>query len=221
MADYLEPLNLSLQSIPIPTTEALRVLSPETWFSLEGWYLAGGTALAMQYKHRASYDLDFFTQNTDFDTDMIIRRFTQDWTTTARERGTLYGVWKEVKISFIAYPHFKPMEKKMSFGQIPVLQSKDIAVMKIIAVSQRGKRRDFFDLYQHLNQTENLETLLLRVPLQYPGAEHNYHHILKSLMYFEDADTDPDVVTDLDVTWSAIKSFFIAQVATVTNTFLS
>lgn len=63
--------------------------------------------------------------------------------------------------------------------------------MKIIAVSQRGRKRDFFDLYWCAKNIEPLENLIKRLKIQYPTVAHNYHHILKSLIYFKDAESDP------------------------------
>lgn len=79
---------------------------------------------------------------------------------------------------------------------------KDIAVMKIIAISQRGKKRDFFDLYWYIINREPLLAVLQRVKEQYPKTQHNYHHIIKSLTYFEEAQEDPQPQIFFDATWS-------------------
>jgi len=74
------------------------------------------------------------------------------------------------------------------FGSIAILQPTDLAVMKIIALSQREKKRDFFDAYWLAQHIEPLEQTIKRLNAQYPSVAHDYHHILKSLVYFEDAE---------------------------------
>ncbi|QQR78677.1 MAG: nucleotidyl transferase AbiEii/AbiGii toxin family protein [Candidatus Moraniibacteriota bacterium] len=69
------------------------------------------------------------------------------WVTTLWEKGTLYGLFLGAKVSFIAYPSFRPLDDRVRYQSIHLLSPRDIAAMKIVAVSQRGKKRDFFDLY--------------------------------------------------------------------------
>ncbi|MFH0755497.1 MAG: nucleotidyl transferase AbiEii/AbiGii toxin family protein [bacterium] len=64
--------------------------------------------------------------------------------------------------------------------------------MKIITISQRGRKRDFFDFYYCVKNIEPLENLIKRLKIQYPSVAHNFHHILKSLIYFKDAENDPE-----------------------------
>jgi len=65
------------------------------------------------------------------------------WNTSLNKKNTIYGELLGAKVSFIAYPFFVPKQNYLSYGSINVLDPKDIAVMKIIAISQRGRKRDF------------------------------------------------------------------------------
>ena len=47
------------ETLPRRTQKALMFLSGEKWLKESGWYLAGGTALALSTGHRKSLDLDF------------------------------------------------------------------------------------------------------------------------------------------------------------------
>jgi len=47
------------KTLPAYTKEALDFLSLQNWLKESGWYLAGGTALALSAGHRKSLDLDF------------------------------------------------------------------------------------------------------------------------------------------------------------------
>ena len=54
-----------IEALPLAAARMLDVLAklPE----LSSFYLAGGTALALQRGHRFSADLDFFTDESEFD----------------------------------------------------------------------------------------------------------------------------------------------------------
>lgn len=205
-----------LEALPRPAQKALEFFSKQKWFRSSPWYLAGGTALALQAGHRRSLDLDFFTPKADFSAGKLVQRFNKEiWSTDILREGTVYGRLLEAKVSFIAYPFFIPKVTPHFYGAVRILDPRDIAVMKIIAISQRGKKRDFVDLYWYCNHRESLEDILRRVPKQYPTVEHNYQHILKSLVYFEDADNDELPVLYFKANWKAIKQYFKKEVTRI------
>ena len=89
---------------------------------------------------------------------------------------------------------------------------KDIAVMKINAISQRGKKRDFVDLYFILN--ENILTLKKIFNLydkKYKLLKKNLFILIKSLAYFDNAEQDeiPEMIKP--VNWSQVKKYFIEE----------
>ncbi len=169
-----DPNKLKFNTLPDPTHKALDYLSTKSWLKNSSWYLAGGTALALQYGHRKSFDLDFFSPENDFDLEMLIRNFADtDWKTTLREKGTVYGELMGAKISFIAYPFFGPKQPFIMHGNVRILDERDIAVMKVIAVSQRSRKRDFFDFYWYIKNREPLVTVMKMVNDQYPNLYHN------------------------------------------------
>ena len=57
-----QELNWHYETLPRKTKKALDFLSGEKWLKESKWYLAGGTALALQVGNRKSLDLDFFTE---------------------------------------------------------------------------------------------------------------------------------------------------------------
>lgn len=207
-------INWHYESLPSQTKKALDFLSEENWLKDDGWYLAGGTALALQTGNRKSVDLDFFTEKKDFDEKKIIAKFLEnkDWITEVEEKNTIYGQLLGAKVSFIAYPFFVPKQNPLWHGKVRVIDKTDISVMKITAISQRGKKRDFFDLYWCAENIEPLESIIKRLKTQYPSVAHNYHHILKSLVYFEDAESDPDPEIYFDADWGKVKKFFIKEI---------
>lgn len=207
--------------LPRATKKALDFLSVQDWLKKSKWYLAGGTALALHMGHRTSIDLDFFLPQKDFYLEQLIARFPKDsWITDIARQGTLYGRLLQAKVIFIAYPFFVTKEQPEWFGAVRVLSPQDIAVMKIIAISQRGRKRDFVDLYWYTINRESLEDVIRRLSDQYPTVAHNYHHILKSLIYFADAEQDPMPKLFFDATWREIKKFFELEVPRITKEFL-
>lgn len=215
-------INFHLDILPKETKEALDWLSAQKWLKDDNWYLAGGTALSLKAGHRQSVDLDFFTPQGRFDNvDLLDRLFLSgDIKIKVNKDNAIYAELFKAKVSFISYPFFIPKQGFLKYGTINILQPLDVAVMKIITISQRGKKRDFFDLYWCAKNIEPLQETIKRLPAQYPSVAHNYHHILKSLIYFEDAENDPDPVIFFKTNWEEVKNFFSKEIPIITKNLL-
>lgn len=213
---------LFLNILPKETRIAFLYCTKHLNFLNSKWYLAGGTALAFQVGHRQSVDLDFFLPQSAFQDASLERSLfaTGNWNTSFRQKGTLYGSLLNAKVSFIAYPFFQASPKRKALGFIRILLPDDIAVMKIIAISQRGRKRDFVDLYWYAKNKEPVSNVITRAIHQYPGQEDNLHHILKSLVYFEDAEEDPMPKLFFEASWKEIKEYFKKEIPRVTKEFL-
>lgn len=199
--------------LPPATRRALNILAEATWLKRNNWYLAGGTALALQAGHRSSVDLDFFLPKSDFSTAILTDHLKKEvWETDIIREGTIYGKLAGAKTSFIAYPFFVPAKPFHPYGAVRILDVDDIAIMKIIAISQRGRKRDFIDLYWYCTERGSLIEAFQKLDNQYPAVSHNYQHILKSLTYFVDAEEDPMPKIFFKATWSGIKKFFETEV---------
>lgn len=208
--------------LPPETKKALDFLSTQEWFGKTDWYLAGGTALALHVGHRKSVDLDFFIKDSRFDNIDLLDRLSLSGKlkTSLSKDNTIFTQLLGAKISFISYPFFVPKQSLTDYGAVKILQPIDIAVMKIIAVSQRGRKRDFFDLYWCAKNLEPLDETIKRLPEQYPSVAHNYHHILKSMMYFEDAEEDPAPEIFFKASWKEVKDFFKREIPIITKKLL-
>jgi len=80
------------------------------------------------------------------------------------------------------------------FSDIPHLKIAsivDIGTMKLIAASQRGARKDFIELYVIAQSGISLVSLIERLPDKFPNTSINYYHIVKSLVFFDDAEQEP------------------------------
>jgi len=207
-------INLKFSALPERTQKALDFLSLQKWLDNTKWYLAGGTALALSTGLRKSVDLDFFSSLKEVNNDELLENFifNNNWRTTINKKNTVYGELFKAKVSFIAYPFFVPKQKMINYGYVRILQPIDIAVMKIITISQRGRKRDFFDLYWCAINIESLENIIKRLKVQYPTVAHDYHHILKSMIYFDDAENDPMPELNIEVSWREVKDFFEKEI---------
>ena len=216
-----ETKDLFLEILPAKTRRAFRELAKSPLLAGSRWYLAGGTALALQAGHRQSVDLDFFTSQK-FDEKKTAEQLSVfgQWETTSMSPGTIYGEFLGAKISLIYYPFFKKMNPLRKIGFVNIISPADISVMKIIAISQRGKKRDFFDLYWHCHNRGPLETVIDRAIKQYPYQQHNIGHIYNSLSYFADAEDDPMPKIFFRANWKEIKQYFQKEMRRITRKFV-
>jgi len=180
---------------------------------LRPFYLAGGTATALHLGHRISVDLGFFTQQDHYEAEPLIQHLQTiaHLDVQQQSRGTLVGRLGDVRISFFVYPYPLLAEPGELEG-CRVAQLSDIALMKLIAISQRGTKRDFVDLFFICQNGYNLGELLRKIPLKYTDVSYSVYHILRALVYFSDADEDesPQMLASFD--WDLAKRFFEDQV---------
>ena len=205
---------LHLDSLPRAARAAFVRCTSLPLFSSGGWYLAGGTALALQAGHRQSVDLDFFTARKTFDEKKVAEQISKEetsWETTSLGRNTIYGEFKGAKMSLIAYPFFRPAKPMRQVGTVSLLAIADIAAMKIVAISQRGRKRDFLDLYWLCLHAQPLLESVKGAQEQYTVPQ-NPSHLLKSLTYFADAEDDPMPAIFFKATWVEVKKFFQTEI---------
>ncbi len=177
-------------------------------------YLAGGTALALLFGHRKSFDFDWFTVH-NFNPEDIYQKLSQAGKVkiTETKEGTFHALLDDVQVSWLHYPNplLAPLIKTKELPGLKLASLTDIALMKWAAISYRGARKDFIDLYIILQQESDLTLLVNLLPQKYPKAEINYYHMVKSLSHFEEAEREaaPKMITTLE--WSAVKKYFLQQ----------
>ncbi len=190
------------------------VLTPQTTHALEiigthglakGFYLSGGTALALQLGHRESEDLDFFSPDP-FDPEHLQTRLQQhgELKNTSLQENTLNTYFHGIKLQYLGYP-YPLLEPLLIWQGVAILSVLDIACTKLITISMRGLKKDFIDLYFILKQYP-LQYLLESLTKKYAAIQYNRPHILKSLLYFADAEDQPMPRMFLDASWETIKS---------------
>jgi predicted nucleotidyltransferase component of viral defense system len=177
-----------------------------------GFYLAGGTALALQIKHRRSVDFDFYNP-AEFNSEKILFIFQKEnkrVTLIQRSKDTLIVKLNNVEASLFWYP-YRLLKKLKETEYINLASIEDISCMKLIAIIQRGTKRDFVDLY-FLIQCLGLEKIFKLTAKKYPSF--NKYLGLQAITYFADAEkelTGREINSFKKVTWQDIKKFLINQ----------
>jgi hypothetical protein len=178
---------------------------------IRNFYLSGGTSLALQIGHRESQDLDFFNQN-DFQPELIQRELESigKLKDITLDRGTLNCFLDNVKLQFLYYP-YKLLEPKIIWENISLSSKLDLALTKLITISSRGNKKDFIDMYFLLKEYD-LQNLFVKLKDKYSNSDYNETHILKSLVYFVDADQEPMPRMHKEIDWEIIKEEIINRV---------
>jgi Nucleotidyl transferase AbiEii toxin, Type IV TA system len=172
-----------------------------------GFYLTGGTALALHLGHRRSEDFDWFTQDSLPDP-LVLAQHLRDagipFMTTSTERGTLHGTVAGVRVTFLEYryPLLKPTVFLPDFS-CPLAALEDIACMKLSAVAQRGSRKDFIDIYALGQSGLTLTAMLDYYQLKY-GVK-DIAHVLYGLAYFDDAEREAAPYLLWKLEWLDVK----------------
>jgi hypothetical protein len=93
-----------VEGLPRKQIKVLKALGPH--MVVKGFYLAGGTALAIHYGHRISVDLDWFTPEPFQDGMLLaqaLRNAGLDLEIEQVSPGTLHGSLQDVRVTFLQY----------------------------------------------------------------------------------------------------------------------
>lgn len=203
-----------------PTPEWHREVLPDRWAEaaadlsaalvLDGFYLAGGTGLALECGHRRSVDLDLFRQSDFSSTALRDRvRGLEGLRKLETAPGTVHLELHEVKVSFLHHPYPRLFDVRQ-FGPLAIADPRDIACMKLEAVANRGDRRDFVDLYVTAT-TYGLPQIFDWFERKYASARYSRTHLFKALTYFEDAEMDPMPEMFVPLEWRAVVQYFQSE----------
>ncbi len=194
---------LQLVTIEPNTLGLLKKLQSRSY--LEKFFLVGGTALALQMGHRKSIDLDLFTLE-DYNHEILLKQLQAEFEVDVKVSTPSLFITDidTVKVDFVRhrYPLMFPM---LIIDGVRMPDIKDIAPMKLDAVTKRGSKKDFYDIY-YLLQRMSLREMLDLYNNKYKLS--TMFHIIKSLTYFDDAEEDiQPFVFDKKITWLKVKRF--------------
>jgi len=170
--------------------------------------LVGGTALALQIGHRKSIDLDFFGE-LDFEIQELIdsiKEFANLTILSESKNIHIYSI-NGIKVDFVNYK-YPWIDDAICEDGILLAGIRDIAAMKISAIIGRGTKKDFIDI-AFLLQKFSLKNIL-----DFYSSKYNDGSIfmaMKSLTYFDDAESDimPDML--MKKSWKQAKKEIISR----------
>ena len=197
---------LYYKTIDSTTLELLKRLLAIPYFS--NLYLAGGTSLALQIGHRKSIDLDLFG-TIDADDISIAKTLNSLGNIQLIKKTTNIQIYivNGVKVDIVNY-HYPWIQPACKEDQLRLAGKKDIAAMKLAAITGRGSRKDFIDIYFLLKEF-NLQEMLSFYDEKYHDGSSFL--VLKSLTYFDDAEIDPQPYMLKKTDWEQIKKSIVSS----------
>jgi len=199
-------IDLHWEATPPGVRDAYKALPPV--LAEEGFYLAGGTAIALLEAHRLSADLDVFAPTIGDPLALAgrLKGIAAEVAILSTARETLYMAIDGIQVSFIGSPYAlltpaSPPDER----SLPLASRDDIAAMKLAAVASRGSRKDFMDLWVLVTRHRSLEQYLALYEKKYQA---DMGHVLRSLVFFDDADREPQLRLRIDIDWPQVKADF-------------
>ena len=194
---------LHLETVESSTLELLIRLQGLN--SLKETRLVGGTSLSLQYGHRISVDLDLFAHSNQFDFLAVIAEINTlglQMQIRKQSPNMLISMIENVKVDIVNYP-YAWIDQQLVENNIVMATDKEIAAMKISAITNRGTMKDFIDLYCLLKHY-TLDEILSFYSTKYQDG--SLLMALRSLTYFEDAEADLSPrILDNEITWKLVK----------------
>lgn len=178
-----------------------------------GFYLAGGTALALQIGHRQSVDFDFFSQKPALGSKVsqwlksYPNVFLRDY-----DPNTVHAEFRKIKVSFIGAYEYPLVTRAVNADGLRLASIVDIGLMKLLAITHRAALRDYIDLAAIIRDHVSLPKLLELSPRKY-GKKFNRMIPLKALVSYDDLDQEMPKLLDrtLAKKWQAILTQAVKQ----------
>lgn len=191
---------LQTQTIQPELLELLKKIMSSSIFN--GFNLVGGTSLALQIGHRFSVDIDMFGKQEIDEFEFVdeLSNFGKVIVIKKSKNVLILSV-NGIKVDFVNYKY--PLLEEIAIVEnIRLASDKDIAAMKLNAIAGRGSRKDFIDLH-FLLQKYSLKELISFYNTKY--ADGSEFMVLKSLTYFEDAESEEIPILFQKLDWNEIK----------------
>ena len=190
------------KTVDLATIELLKRL--QSLDELRGLRLAGGTSLALQYGHRKSIDLDLFGKLEIGSDELIDVLKTVGEVKVIKDSKRIHTyIIDGVKTDIVEY-NYPWIDDALMYDGLSLASDKDIAAMKLNAVSGRGTKKDFIDVFFLLKRME-LSAMMELFETKYNDG--STYLVLRSLVYFDDAEEDLDPVMFEQCNWENIKIF--------------
>lgn len=176
-------------------------------------YLAGGTALALQIKHRKSADFDVFIQKpVDNYLRLKISKFFGEYKPYVDLSDQIsLKTKRNISITFVWY-YFQPLFSLVRTSSLSLSSVYDIAADKAHTLGRRAVWRDYVDFFC-LFKTKIIDLKrVIELAEKKFGNEFNQGLFLEQLSYFDDLKKSPIQFIEESYSSSEIKSFLEKEV---------
>ena len=173
-------------------------------------YLVGGTATALHAGHRLSIDFDLFSADPPDSAELAekLRSGPLPLTILLNKPNTLQGELNNVKFAFVQYPYPLIAPTHEGPNGMVVAGVEDLVAMKLVAISQRGSRKDFIDFYFLTTRWTPLEEVFALLPRKFAGVAFEPFHLIRALQYFDDAERQAMPRMLVPFEWEECKAHF-------------
>lgn len=113
----------------------------------------------------------------------------------------------DIKIDFVSLP-YQWIDDPIVYDSIRLASTKDIAAMKLAAITNRGSKKDFIDIALLIKKL-GLQQMMKFYHEKYPDGMEMM--VLRSLVYFQDAEVQPDPVMLIPYNWDSIKKLILNE----------
>jgi len=133
----------------------------------------------------------------------LIREFGNDFDfESGHKKFGIFCYIQKIKVDIVYFPHL-PIAAFETKNKIRMYSNADISAMKIQAILGRGKKKDFWDLYellQHFSLKQIIDWHKQKYPSQMLAIS-----IPNAITYFADADESETPVSFKNQTWEDVK----------------
>jgi hypothetical protein len=171
--------------------------------------LVGGTALALQIGHRKSIDLDIFGNITlePLELTQVLQAYGPLSIRSASQR-IHHLMLRGVQLDIVQYD-YQWIDAPVTAEGVRLASIRDITAMKLAAITNRGTRKDFIDL-AFLLERFDVPQMLELYKRKFKDGES--FMVLKSLVFFDDAEDDPMPYMLQPIDWNVAKQRIIESV---------
>lgn len=173
--------------------------------------LVGGTAIALQIRHRQSIDFDLFSFE-EFDNFELQRKISKQIKIEKiliDKLGEYTFLAQGVKITFLHYPF--PLQFNEEFeGYFKIPDLKTLAAMKVYTLGRRAKWKDYVDLYFIFKEHCSFKDVVKKAKEIF-GEQFNEKMFRVQLAYFKDVDFSEKIIynSGFEISDEEIKEFLI------------
>ena len=178
------------------------------------FYLAGGTALALQIGHRMSDDFDLFSEK-DIPAELlekvekIFKESTIDIITNHSEQLSL--IIDQTKVDFVKYP-FPLILNLIEYEEVKIIKISEIAATKAYTIGRRATYKDYIDLYFILSEKYSSLPEIIKISKEKFKEHFDPRLFLEQLVYLEDIQEEPIQFLKKKVGKKELEDFFQKEI---------